>query len=278
MKEIIYRVTPEKISLLSSLLLASGFSAFYSEKTDGINLLKIYTNGDIPSCLNDEIPVSSTEINPDSWNHAWSDTYSGSELTHNIYVLPQGVNPPEHYYSTIITIDPYDSFGDGHHPTTRLCGELLELILSDGYIQKSPGAISMLDIGTGSGILPIAAWCMGVRDIDLFDYDHISVEKARKNLRLNGIDALKPFTADVYTFETSKRYDLISANLLSKLLEDNSLRIQGLLNPEGMLIFSGISTLWTEQMKKMFRSINLDIIEHRVIDDWNGFILSPSKK
>ncbi len=277
MKEIIYKVTPEKESLLSGMLLASGFSAFYFEKSEGVTLLKIYTDGDIPFCIKDETPFFSTDIDPDSWSHAWSDSYRGSELTRSIYVLPQGIEPPEKSYSSIIAIDPYDSFGDGHHPTTRLCGELLELVLSGGFLKKTPGDISMLDVGTGSGILSVAAWYMGVRDIDLFDYDHVSVEKARKNLHMNGIDSLKPFTADIYSFETQKKYDLITANLLSKLLEDNSTRLKELLKPGGMMIFSGISVIWTEQMMKLFKSLNLEIIEHRVIDDWNGFLLAPSK-
>lgn len=272
MKEFVFEITESREELLTLQLIESGFTSFYFEKTGNKNFLKIYLeNNDLPSILLNEIPVSSSDLDPSSWSRAWGEDYKGDELTADIFVLPSGVNPPDKKYKTIIEIDPFDSFGDGHHPTTRLCGILLEKEISN---HDNPSSLSMLDIGTGSGILSITAWTMGVRDIELFDYDPVSADKALKNLKLNGINSLFPFIDDIYRFTSFKKYDLITANLLSRLLEDNIIKLTGLLKQEGRLIVSGISTKWTEEMKKVFSDNRLQIIEHIVIEEWNGFLLA----
>ncbi len=274
MKEFVFEINESKEEQLTFQLMESGFASFYFEKSGNKNFLKIYTeNNDLPSILLNEISVSSSDVDPSSWSRAWGENYKGDELTSNIFILPEGAVPPDKNYKTIIEIDPFDSFGDGHHPTTRLCGMLLEDELSNHH---DPSALSMLDIGTGSGILSIAAWAMGVRDIELFDYDPVAADKTLKNLKLNGINSLLPFIDDIYEFTSVKKYDVITANLLSRLLEDNIVKVTELLKPEGRIIVSGISTKWTEEMKKVFSDNRLQIIEHMVIEEWNGFLLTKA--
>ncbi|HPF05397.1 MAG TPA: 50S ribosomal protein L11 methyltransferase [Spirochaetota bacterium] len=271
MREYIFEIPESREELLTVQLTESGFTSFYFEKSGQKNFLKIYLrDNDLPAILLNETPISSSDVDPSSWSRVWGENYNGSELTENIFILPSGVTPPDKKYKTIIEIDPFDSFGDGHHPTTRLCGMLLEEILNGG---NNAASLSMLDIGTGSGILSIAAWIMGIKNIDLFDYDSVAVEKASKNLKLNGINSLSPFTDDIYKFTSDKKYDIITANLLSRLIEDNMIKLISLLKPEGKIIVSGISTKWTEQMKKVFSANGFQIIKHRVLEEWNGFIL-----
>lgn len=276
MIEVVFTISPENEEYISEQLVSSGFTAFYLEKSGDVNLIKIYTESVIPECLEKLIPVSSGEVNPESWSRKWGESYKGSEITADIYVLPAGMEPPAQKYRTIISIDPYDSFGDGHHPTTRLCVKILETLISNNMCGVTPDKISMLDVGTGSGILSIIAWIMGIRNIKLFDYDPVSVEKSSKNLEINGIYSLKPFIADIHEYDSDEKFDIITANLLSKLLENNLVKLGNLLKPGGYLIVSGISTIWTEQMAALFRYNNFAIIEHRTLDGWNGFLLRYS--
>jgi len=274
MKEIVFEISEAHEEKLTGFLNDTGFTSFYFEKTRNSNLLKLYIDdGDIPIGLKDEKLISISVVEPSSWNRIWGENYRGEELTENIFVLPAGAAYPEKKYKTLIAIDPYDSFGDGHHPTTRLCGMLLEEVIRNYYINVFPGKLSMLDIGTGSGILAIAAWTMGVRDIEMFDYDPVAVAKALKNLRLNGIDTFSPFNEDIYKFSSTKKYNIITANLLSRIIEDNIGKLISLLKPEGILIVSGVNTIWTEDIKKIFYNNNISIIKHVIIDEWNGFIL-----
>ncbi len=276
MRELVFEISELREAQLTELLIDSGFTAFYFEKSDGKTFLKVYPDeNEIPQCLADEFPVLSSDVDPASWNRTWIENYKGDELTQDIFVLPSGVNLPDKHYKTVIKIDPSDSFGDGHHPTTKLCGELLEHVISGAA--ATAVELSMLDAGTGSGILAIAAWSMGVRDIELFDYDPVSVEKAMKNLRLNGIEGPSPFVSDIYSYKTEKKYDIVTANLLSKIIEDNIDILKSILKPDGKLILSGISTLWTDGMKKIFDRKNLEVIEHKILEEWNGFVLIKQK-
>lgn len=277
MKELVFAITGAREEELTELLTESGITAFYFEDANGETVLKIYTDNEaLPECMGSETLISSADVDPSSWSRTWMDDYKGGELTGNIYVIPTGVKSPEKKYRTVIEIDPYDSFGDGHHPTTRLCAEMLEYLLEKFFSDKKARELSMLDIGTGSGILAIEAWTMGVRDIELFDYDPVAVDKAAKNLRLNGIETLSPFTADIYKYNSGKKYDIVTANLLSRLLEDNIKKLISLLKDDGKLIVSGISTLWTDDLKTVFKKNSLEIVEHRILEDWSGFILSLS--
>lgn len=274
MKELIFEIPEIREDEVTELLSNSGIDTYYFEKSGKKNFLKLYLEKNkIPSVLRNEIFISSSEVDPSSWNRVWGDSYNGDELTGNIFVLPTNSTSPDKKYKTIIKIDQYDAFGDGHHPTTRLCGMLLEEVISNYSLHNDVSSISMLDIGTGSGILAIAAWTLGIRNIELFDYDHIAVEKAGKNLKLNGIHSLIPFSADIYNFVSEKKYDIITANLLSRLIEDNIGKLTGFLKPDGIIIVSGISTRWAGKMKSLFISNKLEIIEHKIIEEWNGFVM-----
>jgi len=131
----------------------------------------------------------------------------------------------------------------------------------------------MLDVGTGSGILSIVSWLLGLRDIELFDYDGAAVEKAKKNLKLNGIDDLIPFVADLYNFSTERKYKVITANLLSRIIEDNIEKLKDLAMPGGHLLLSGISILWKGDMEKLFLYHGFNIKESLTDDEWCAFWL-----
>jgi ribosomal protein L11 methyltransferase len=278
MKEFVFEINGNMEKVLTGLLNQTGINTFYFETYKRKNFLKLYLENDNPpEFLIKEKLVSSSDVDSSSLTRVWCDSYKGQELTDNIYVLPSGIEPPLKQYNTIIEIDPYDSFGDGHHPTTILCGRLLEYVLASQIERFDTHKLSLLDVGTGSGVLAIAAWKMGIRIIDLFDYDPVSVEKADKNLKLNGIYSLKPFQADIYKYTSEKKYDIITANLLSRLIEDNISRLINLIIPEGKIILSGISTKWTNEMMNLFLNNRLEIIKHEIIDEWNGFILKKSK-
>ena len=265
-------VIPSKLEDEFTLkLISAGVTSFCFEKISRVLYLKIYSDSPEPSEIIDRNCLENvSEIHDSDWKNKWAEGYAGHELTENIFVVPPGISPPEKKYKYIIQIDPEDSFGDGHHPTTRLCGVLLEQILGQSC---SPGELSFLDIGTGSGVLAIQAALSGVRDIELFDYDKDSVVKADKNLSLNGIPGVRASLQDLYTFSSIKKYDIITANLLSKIIEDNIQILKSLLKPDGFLILSGISSKWGKDMIILFENSGLKIISHKKLEEWEGFVV-----
>jgi len=272
MYELTYSIPPKLEDQFTEKLNNRGLTSFSIEKFSGSVHLKIYSDSPEPVDVIDvQYLAGVSEIFESDWKNKWAEGYTGHELTENIYVLPPGIDPPDGNYRLTILIDPEDSFGDGHHPTTRLCGRLLEQVLNKYDILDK---ISFIDIGTGSGVLAIQAYLAGVRDIELFDYDSDSVFKADKNLNLNGVIGVRASLQDLYTFTASKKYDIITANLLSKILEDNIEKLKSLLKPDGFLIVSGISSKWGEDMAKLFKSTDLKIVSHKKLEEWEGFVLS----
>jgi len=197
-------IIPSKLEDECTLkLISAGVTSFCFEKISRVLYLKIYSGSPEPCEEIDQTYLERvSEIHDSDWKNKWADGYTGHELTENIFVIPPGITLPEKKYRYIIQIDPEDSFGDGHHPTTRLCGDLLEHVLGQS---RSFEGLSFLDIGTGSGVLAIQAALMGVCDIELFDYDKDSIFKADKNLSLNGITGVRASLQDLYTFTSIKK-------------------------------------------------------------------------
>lgn len=271
MYEIIYSIPPALEDYYTGLLHDAGTTNFCFEEAKRKLLLKIYSDSSEPdSCIDQNLLSEIRKINESDWKNKWLEDYRGDELTGNIFVLPQGVNPPEKNYRFIIHLDPQDAFGDGHHPTTRICGQFLEVIVSS---YKNLKEVSFLDIGTGSGVLAIQAALMGISDIELFDYDSDSVIKANKNLMLNGVAGVRALNADLYKFTTDKKYDIITANLLSRIIEDNLVRLKSFMKPGGFMILSGISSRWANDMSKLFIDSGLKIPASRELDGWVGYLL-----
>lgn len=271
MYEFIYKINPKLEDRYSEILIGAGVSSFYFEKTANSSLLKIYSDSSDPIReINPDLLIDVLEIYESDWKNKWAEDYRGQELTDNFYVLPPEIPKPQKEYKFTILIDPEDSFGDGHHPTTRLCSSLMEQVI---MMEKLNKEISFLDIGTGSGILAIQAVFFGIKDIELFDTDECSVEKANKNLYLNGVDGVRAFRNDLYTYNSSKKYDIIVANLLSRIIEDNIEKLKSLLNTDGMLILSGISSRWEKEMMRLFKNSGLQIFLHKKLEEWEGFVL-----
>lgn len=271
MLEYIYDIRRRDAGRISKRLAVNGINSFYIDEMEGCSILRIYLDSpaDIDSLLGLNA-VSVSEADESAWLYRWADNYTGQAVTDDIYVIPPGIDRPPGEYRFIIVIDPYESFGDGHHPTTRLCSYLLEETI-DRF--KKPASLSFLDIGTGSGLLAVQAYMQGIRDIKFFDNDPPAVKKANENLTLNNINGYMAELADIYSFNTDKKYDVVTANLLSYLIEDNIEYMKSILKPEGSLILSGISDKWERYMIRLFTVKGFCIIKQKKIDEWNGFII-----
>jgi len=132
----------------------------------------------------------------------------------------------------LVVIQPSMGFGTGHHATTRLC---LRAIQSVDLINRS-----VLDVGTGSGVLAIAAAKLGAARAVGIDYDADAIQAANDNLRLNpGVESVEFRLADVSTADLQQA-DVVTANLSGAMLVRSAVRLLDLLRPEGVLIMSGL--------------------------------------
>ena len=154
----------------------------------------------------------------------------------------------------VIVIDPGMAFGTGAHPTTRMCLEKLEEICFDECGGKLPDPV--LDVGTGSGVLSIAAALMGAKAITAVDIDPEAVRVTEENLALNGFSGeVAVSTTDLG--ELTDSYAVVLANILAEELVRLAGQLTARVAPGGWLILSGILTEKAEMVRAAFPSLEL---------------------
>ena len=194
------------------------------------------------------------------WSEAWKAHYSVLHVGCRTVIVPQWQTYKPQGDEMVIALDPGMAFGTGTHPTTRLCLAALEQVITPGMI--------VLDLGTGSGVLSIAAAKQGAGSVLAVDIDEIAIASAERNATLNGV-------ADTVRIETGsldragEQYDLVLVNILSQVIL--SLLDQGLgdvIRPGGMVIASGIIDDQERQVRAKFAEKGIEIVDRRAEQDW----------
>jgi ribosomal protein L11 methyltransferase len=155
------------------------------------------------------------------------------------------------------------AFGTGEHPTTVMCLRLLEKIS-----RPMPPGWSMLDAGTGSGILALAARRFGARNVVAIDNDPRAIAIAESNARLNRIDGIRFQIADAIKQKTRRRFDVIVANLFSELLIEGIPSWRPQLKNSGFFILSGILRDQEKGMSRALRANRIVVEEIRRRGKW----------
>jgi len=209
---------------------------------------------------------SYSEILDDDWSTAWRKNYQPFRIGRRTWIQPSwleadGVREDD----LLITLDPGMAFGTGLHPSTQMCIEALEELIQPG--------LSVLDIGTGSGILAIAAAGFGAGDVLAFDTDGVAVRTARENVRINQCSQrIQLFHGSLASIGPSK-WDVIVVNILAPvittLIQDELLSY---LSPQGKIILSGIIDSQVEGVERALTGNGGEIIEMRVTRDWVALV------
>ena len=205
-------------------------------------------------------------IEQEDWISSWK-KYWGPELVgDNLLVLPCWLELPEEYKNKkVIKIDPGAAFGTGSHPTTSLCLEKLEKI--------SLSRKKILDIGSGSGILSIAARSFGASKIYSIDNDYLAINSTESNFRLNfgNLDNLKTYLGSfdgLVSKYTLKNFDFILCNILAEVIKGIIPEIRNCLKIDGEVILSGILNSQKDEIIKLLKASNLRINDVSSKKDW----------
>ena len=146
-------------------------------------------------------------------------------------VAPPWDVPPDDVDATVIIIEPSMGFGTGHHATTRMCLRLLsEIDVVDATV---------LDLGTGSGVLSMAAALMGARSVIGIDIDQDAIDSAETSARLNTLPDTITFVVSDFRTNPPAHADIVLANLTGGMLTSSAAAISALVRPHGQLILSG---------------------------------------
>lgn len=205
-------------------------------------------------------------IRDEKWAEAWKANFRPLRVTPNLIIKPPWESYTPKNGEWIIEIDPGMAFGTGSHPSTQICLAFLEEM-----IPRFPHPPSILDVGTGSGILAIAARKLGGKKIAAVDIDPVAVENARKNASGNGIQ--KGIHFRVASPEKLRgRFDIVVANLLPQELLPLSSVLPGRLEDNGRFIASGFLTRQKKEIVAAFGAGGLEVLESKRAGGWAGVI------
>ena len=202
-------------------------------------------------------------LQEDDSAEAWKAHYQPLRIGKRLLVRPLWINVELAEGDIEIALDPGMAFGTGTHPTTQLCLEALECMIQP--------AQDVLDLGSGSGILSIAAAKLGARRVLALDIDPIAAEATKENAAANGVSekiiAQEGSLESVLT--SARRFDLVMVNILARVILQ--LAEQGLgeiVRPGGQAIFSGIIDLQVDEVEAALRRTGLQPTARRQCGDW----------
>jgi len=176
--------------------------------------------------------VEFREIVEENWNELWEHSLKPIEIGEKLVIKPSWCNYENKSNRIIIQIDPKMSFGTGYHETTRLTLTLLEKYIFD--------SCSILDVGTGTGILAIAAVKLGANSAVGIDNDLWSIENANENVKNNHVENKVTITTKALQDFLPLNFDLIAANLTLNTIIEMLRDFHRLLKNNGILLLSGL--------------------------------------
>jgi ribosomal protein L11 methyltransferase len=214
------------------------FKAYFSQKKD-LQDIQNKINGFLQT-LQDIFPevhspkLIFSKIEEQDWNHQWRRFFRPDRVTKRLTVFPAWESIPKHLEDHVIRIEPGLAFGTGQHPTSRMCLEAMERV-------SLPGSWTMLDVGTGSGILAIYGAKLGASGVMALDVDPEAIRSAEANIRLNHLSGA--IELSLMPLEKLKgRFSLLTANLTLGVILQLFPHFSRLVDPGGWLILSGLLT------------------------------------
>ncbi|PIO83531.1 ribosomal protein L11 methyltransferase [Loigolactobacillus backii] len=210
--------------------------------------------------------LTTSAVDEGDWATAWKKYYHPVRVTRYLTVVPSWEKyQPQQAQEQVIRLDPGMAFGTGTHPTTKLTLEALE--------DKVRGGETMLDVGTGSGVLSIAAKLLGVKQVFAYDLDEVAVTSAKSNLALNPIAADVQVTANDLLQGIKQKANLIVANILAEIIVPLIPQVKPLLKANGYFIVSGIIVDKVAMIREAMTANGFVVRQQRNEGDWFALIV-----
>jgi len=203
-------------------------------------------------------------IQDQDWNESWKKGFTPLDVGERFTILPPWEEQRKDRINLVI--DPGMAFGTGHHETTRSC-----LVLMEKYDQAVPKK-RFLDLGTGTGLLAIAASKLGYEQVVAVDTDPLAVEAAHMNIRLNRVANIEVLAGSVA--DTTGRFDFIAANIISGVLVLLAPSIASQLNQPGLAVLSGILAEQADEVVAAMLKEGLTLRERYPDGKWISLVVA----
>jgi ribosomal protein L11 methyltransferase len=273
-KEYIITAEPFNVEILSSILWELNIDGINEE----VNCLKVFAQDElvtIQSIENElhhlkenkllrEFSVQENFIVEKNWNEEWEKSREVVRVSERIIIKPSFKEYAAKENEIVLTLDPKMSFGTGDHQTTKIC-----LLFIEKYLK--PG-MKVLDAGSGTAILGIAAAKLGAENVIAFDIDEWCYDNGIENTKLNDVsDKVEIRKCELSEIE-EKNFDLIIANIQKNILLDLAEGFITRIKQNGILILSGLLEMDRNQIVEKYSAFGFEEIDFMQMDDWIGIV------
>lgn len=280
-KEFIVTAEPFVPDLISSLIWELEIEGINEE----VNCLKVFTSGDSKLNKNDiafvldklkeqkllfNYSIEENYYEAKNWNKEWEENLNVIEINDKVVIRPSNKEAVVKEGQVVITIDPKMSFGTGEHATTKLVIDLISKYIKPG--------MKVLDVGSGTGILAIAAIKLGASSGLGIDNDEWCLVNGLENAKLNDVDAKLKIEQKEIKDVTEKDFFLVVANIQKNILVKISEDIFSRTKNSAIIILSGLLFTDEDDIKENYSSAGFSFIETKQMDEWIAMVFEKRKK
>ena len=259
-----FRANPDQLELLLALLAEYPFEAF----EEGDSELKAYVTedaeGDVESLIKSNLKSFYTSfkrsaIPTKNWNEVWEAGFQPI-IVDDFCRIRASFHEPDENVKHDLVIDPKMAFGTGHHATT--------LMMIQQMAHLDFRGISVLDFGTGTGVLGILASKLGASVIDAVEIDPQACENCRENTALNNVGNMHVIPGGIETVP-DRQYEIILANINRNVILDTMSEVTNHLLPNGTLVYSGILIEDMEKVIGQAEETGLELVSRITKGEWS---------
>lgn len=273
-KEFIITAEPFNVEILSSILWELNIDGINEE----VNCLKVFAQDKLVTVeavenellhlkennLLREYSVQENFIVEKNWNEEWEKSREVVHVSDKLVIKPTFKDYRARPGEIVLTLDPKMSFGTGDHQTTKIC-----LMFIEKYLQRG---MEVLDAGSGTAILGIAAAKLGAEKVIAFDIDEWCLDNGIENVQLNNVINYVEIRKCELRDIPEKDFDLIIANIQKNILIELAEGFKLKINQNGILILSGLLEMDREEIIKKYSSLGFDEIDFLQMDEWIGLV------
>ena len=214
------------------------------------------------------IQITLIQVAEENWAETYKQYYLAQKLTDLFFLRPKwDTTTPIPLGMIPIFMEPGQAFGTGLHPSTKLC---LKALQSEILHSTRKDKLRCLDVGTGTGILALAAYHLGVKQIIGIDNDSVAVEVAKENMELNKASEIEMSEMDIRTLKPS--FDFVISNILLETLRELATEYARLIPLGGSLLLSGLLGYQKRELCEFINPTGFVLLESRNFQEWASFL------
>ena len=204
-------------------------------------------------------------VQDEDWANSWKKYFHTDKIGERIVIQPSWETYEPQADEVVLRLDPGAAFGTGTHPTTSMCLRALEKLIQPG--------MTVFDVGTGSGVLAIAAAKLGAKKVQAADYDQTAVRVARENIEANGVaDVVSVGESDLFSAFDGKAA-LVTANLIADLILRLLPALDAHLAPDGALLASGVIDDRAGEIHDAAEAAGFFVAEDHEEKEWHAMVI-----